>query len=76
MTTANILLTTLEDVRNFVNIVTKYDLEIDVSSGRYVVDAKSILGIFSLDLLSPIKLTVHDGDATALMAELRPYIVD
>ncbi len=76
MTTANIRLTTLEDVRNFVNIVTKYDLEVDVCSGRYVVDAKSILGIFSLDLLSPISLTVHEGDSTALMAELQPYIVD
>ena len=55
MTTVNIRLTTLEDVRRFVNTVTKYDIEIDLCSGRYVVDAKSIMGIFSLDLLADLK---------------------
>ena len=76
MTTANIRLNTLEDVRNFVNIVTKYDIEIDLCSGRYVVDAKSIMGIFSLDLLSPIKLTAHSDDVAKLFEELKPYIAD
>ena len=50
----NIRLSTIEEVRNFVNIVSKYDYEIDLKSGRYVVDAKSIMGIFSLDLLNKI----------------------
>ena len=76
MTTVNIRLTTLEDVRRFVNTVTKYDTEIDLCSGRYVLDAKSIMGIFSLDLLSPIKLTAHTDDATALLADLKDFIIE
>ena len=75
MVTIEIRLTTLEDVRNFVNIVTKYDIDIDLSSGRYVVDAKSIMGIFSLDLLSPIKLTAHSENTEKLFGELKPYII-
>jgi phosphotransferase system HPr-like phosphotransfer protein len=75
MKTIEIRLTTLEDVRNFVNTVTKYDIDIDLSSGRYVVDAKSIMGIFSLDLLSPIKLTAHSDNTDKLFEELKPYII-
>lgn len=75
MVTVDIRLTTLEDVRNFVNIVTRYDIDIDLSSGRYVVDAKSIMGIFSLDLLSPIKLTAHSENTERLFEELKPYII-
>ena len=75
MVTIDIRLTTLEDVRNFVNIVTRYDIDIDLSSGRYVVDAKSIMGIFSLDLLSPIKLTAHSDNTEKLFEELKPYII-
>lgn len=72
----NIRLSTIEEVRNFVNIVSKYDYEIDLKSGRYVVDAKSIMGIFSLDLLNKIEVTVHADDCDALMEELKPFIVD
>lgn len=75
MKTIEIRLTTLEDVRNFVNIVTRYDIDIDLCSGRYVVDAKSIMGIFSLDLLSPIKLTSHSDNTDKLFEELKPYII-
>lgn len=75
MVTKEIRLTTLEDVRNFVNIVTRYDIDIDLCSGRYVVDAKSIMGIFSLDLLSPIKLTAHSENTEKLFEELSPYII-
>lgn len=76
MTETTIRLKTLEDVRNFVNIVTRYDIDIDLSSGRYVVDAKSIMGIFSLDLLSPIKLSAHTDDPSKLFEELRDYIIE
>ncbi len=75
MTTIEIRLKTLEDVRNFVNIVTRYDIDIDLCSGRYIVDAKSIMGIFSLDLLSPIKLTAHSENTEKLFEELKPYII-
>lgn len=75
MKTVDIKLSSIEDVRNFVNIVTKYDMDIDLMSGRYVVDAKSIMGIFSLDLMKPIALTAHTDDCDALMAEIKPYII-
>ena len=75
MKTVDIKLSSSEDVRNFVNIVSKYDMDIDLMSGRYVVDAKSIMGIFSLDLLKPIQLTAHSEDPSALMADIAPYII-
>lgn len=75
MKTVEIKLTSIQDIRNFVNIVTKYNMEIDLASGRYVVDAKSIMGIFSLDLLNAITLTAHSDDCDELMKELEPYIV-
>lgn len=62
MTNANISLPSISDVRDFVDLVRQYDMEIDLSSGRYVVDAKSIMGIFSLDLMKPIKLTAYGDD--------------
>ena len=78
MKTFNILLKEINDVKNFVNIVCRFDTEMDLSSGRYVVDAKSIMGIFSLDLTKPIKADIvsDNGDAEALIKELAPYIVD
>lgn len=75
MKSVDIKLSSIEDVRNFVNIVSKYDMDIDLMSGRYVVDAKSIMGIFSLDLLKPINLTAHSDDTDALMNEIKPYII-
>ena len=54
-----IMLATINDVRDFVDVTRKYDMEIDLASGRYVVDGKSIMGIFSLDLLKPITLTAY-----------------
>ena len=76
MKNAMIRLSSIQDVRNFVAIVTKYNIDIDLSSGRYVVDAKSIMGIFSLDLSKPIALEAHTDDASAFFAKIKPFIVD
>ena len=76
MKATNIKLSTIADVRDFVNAVTAFDGEVDLSSGRYVVDGKSIMGIFSLDLLSPIKLTIHSENADELVAKITRFIVD
>ncbi len=73
MKTMYIRLSTIQDVRNFVEIVSLSDIEIDLSSGRYVVDAKSIMGIFSLDLLNPILLTAHSEDVGELFEKLEPF---
>ena len=71
----NISLSSINDVKSFVNIVSKYDFDIDLSSGRYVVDAKSIMGIFSLDLSKPITVDVHGQSCEALLAELKPFML-
>ena len=77
MVTASIRLYTISDIRDFVNIASKYDFDIDLKSGRYVVDAKSIMGIFSLDLSKPIELTIHESDEMdEILKIIQPYIVD
>ena len=75
MTTFNIKLSTIEDIRKFVEIVTRLDYDVDLSSGRYVVDAKSIMGIFSLDLMNSIQLTAHTDNADSLKEALAAFIV-
>ncbi|MDY3928616.1 MAG: HPr family phosphocarrier protein [Clostridia bacterium] len=73
----NIILNSINDVKEFVNIVSKYDFDIDLTSGRYVVDAKSIMGIFSLNLSKPIKVEAHCGDQRdEFMAEVKRFIVE
>ena len=75
MKTFNILLSSINDIKAFVNIVNKYEFDVDLTSGRYVVDAKSIMGIFSLDLSKPIKVDIHAGDeAEAFVSEIKAYI--
>ena len=72
-----IRLSTISDVREFVEIVTASARhEIDLASGRYVVDGKSIMGIFSLDLSNPIKMTVHGDHAEELLEKLQKFVVE
>jgi len=76
MKSCKIKLSSIQDVREFVDIVTRFNnIEIDLSCGRYVVDAKSIMGIFSLDLSNPITLTAYTDDATELFTKLDKVIV-
>ena len=76
MKTKNIRLSTIADVRDFVNAVAAFDGEVDLSSGRYVVDGKSIRGIFSLDRLSPLKLTVYSDKPEELLGKIGKFIVE
>ncbi len=62
MKTVKITLNSIDKVKAFVNEVTKFDSDFDLVSGRYVIDAKSIMGIFSLDLSKPIDLNIHAED--------------
>ena len=67
---------TLAKVKSFVNEVTKFDNEFDLVSGRYVVDAKSIMGIFSLDLTKPITLNIHtDENVDKILDALKDYLI-
>lgn len=74
MKTFNIMLNSINDVKNFVNIVNKYDFDVDLTSGRYVVDAKSIMGIFSLDLSKPIRVDAHIDGEHPFYEEMKPYM--
>ncbi len=74
MVELKIRLETIEKVYSFVATVTKYEYDADVICGRYVVNAKSIMGLFSLDLLSPLTLNIHAENADELVAELAPYL--
>jgi len=71
----NIRLTMTDHVKNFVSIVNRYPYEMDLRSGRYVVDAKSILGIFSIDLSRPIRMDIYSDDCEDLLDALKGYIV-
>ncbi len=70
-----ISLAAINDVKDFVNTVMKYDFDIDLVSGRYAVDAKSIMGIFSLDLSKPIELNAHTDEPGNFITEIEKYIV-
>ena len=77
MKTVTISLNYIENVISFVNTITKYDSDFDLVSGRYVIDAKSIMGIFSLDLAKPITLNIYaKSDIDEIMEALKPYIVE
>ena len=77
MTTVNICLDSIDKVKSFVNEITKFDSDFDLISGRYVIDAKSIMGIFSLDLSKPITLNIHaESETDAIMAAIKPFIVE
>lgn len=76
MKTFNIALKSINDVKDFVNISNKYYFDIDLISGRYVVDAKSIMGIFSLDLSKPIKVEAYTDDYETFYEELKDLIVE
>jgi phosphotransferase system HPr-like phosphotransfer protein len=70
-----IYLKSINDVKEFVRIVNNYPCEVDLASGRYVVDAKSIMGIFSLDLTSPISVKIHGDDCPGLVDQLQPFTI-
>ena len=63
MKTVDISLNSIDKVKSFVNDISKFDSDFDLVSGRYVIDAKSIMGIFSLDLSKPITLNIHADNA-------------
>jgi phosphocarrier protein HPr len=75
MKAVNIKLSLAENVKTFVNIVNKYPYDVDLRAGRHVVDAKSILGIFSLDLSKPIAMEVYDDACDDLLEEIKPFII-
>ncbi len=77
MTSVKISLDSIEKVKSFVNSITKFDCDFDLVSGRYIIDAKSIMGIFSLDLSKSIDLNIQATDnVDEILEVLKPYIVE
>jgi phosphotransferase system HPr-like phosphotransfer protein len=75
MNSIPIKLSFAEEVKTFVNVANRYSYDMDLRAGRHVVDAKSILGIFSLDLSKPITLEVYADNCDDLLEELKPFVV-
>ena len=71
----NVRIATIEDVKKFVSTVMSYDFDIDLISGRYAIDAKSIMGIFSIDLSKELKLVAHTDDTAELEESISDFIV-
>lgn len=78
MKTLKISLNSIDKVKAFVNEISKFDCDFDLVSGRYVIDAKSIMGIFSLDLSKPINLNIHaeGADLDAILAVVQAYVIE
>ena len=76
MKTVQISLNSIDKVKSFVNAITQSEYDFDLISGRYVIDAKSIMGIFSLDLSKPIDLAIHaEANVDEIMETLKPYLI-
>ena len=77
MTSVQICLNSIDKVKSFVSDITKFNSDFDLVSGRYVIDAKSIMGIFSLDLSKPINLSIHsDNEIEEILEALKPYLIN
>ena len=75
ITVVKIRLVTIADLYNFVAVSGKYDFDIELKSGRYTVDGKSIMGMFCLDLREELELTAHTDRTDPFFAEIEAYIV-
>ncbi len=76
MKTVQISLNSIDKVKSFVNDISKFSNDFDLVSGRYVIDAKSIMGIFSLDLSKPIDLSIHaEENLDEILELLKPYMI-
>ena len=75
MVELKVKINTIDDVKKFVNTVSKFDFDVDLISGRYAVDAKSIMGIFSIDLSKELVMKAHTDTADAVKGDLADFIV-
>lgn len=77
MLAVKVSLNSIDKVKSFVNDISGFNAEFDLVSGRYVIDAKSIMGIFSLDISKPIDLNIHtESETEDIMAAIKPYLAE
>ena len=76
MKSVKVNINSIDKVKKFVNVLTKFDGDFDLVSGHYVIDAKSIMGIFSLDLSEDLELVIQDGaDQDAVVEAIKDFTV-
>lgn len=77
MVEKKIKLNLVTDVKTFVNAASRYPFDIDLVSGRYVIDAKSIMGIYTMDLSKPMQINIHtdETEASAFLGEIKDMLV-
>ena len=76
MTTVKVSLNSIDKVKSFVNDISGFKADFDLVAGRYVIDAKSIMGIFSLDISKPFQLNIYaDKDVDQILESIKPYVV-
>lgn len=77
MTSAKIALKSIENVKHFINIVSRFEANMDLVRGRYIIDAKSIMGVFSLDLTQPVELRIFDDGEPPeeILMQLKDYVI-
>lgn len=73
MQVMNIRLSTVDQVEKFVNIVNKAPYDVDLATSRYTVNAKSLMGVYSLDLSQPLKVIMFGDDCCELCKELEAF---
>ncbi|GIO24760.1 HPr family phosphocarrier protein [Oceanobacillus sp. J11TS1] len=66
----------INDVKDFVEIVSRYDYKVEVISDSYILSAKSVMGIFSLDLTKPLKIRIQANQEDNLLEDIAPYLVN
>ena len=75
MKSVQVSFSSTESVKDFVNAVSHYPFDVDMHSGRYIVDAKSLLGIFSLDLAKPITCEIYSDNCAELLKDIAKFKV-
>lgn len=68
-------LNSIDEVKEFVALTNKCAFDIDLMSGRYAIDAKSIMGIFSLDLSKELELKIHSDDCADFLDDIKDFVV-
>ncbi len=71
-----IMLKNMDDVKKFVDIACSKDYDIELMSGKYIINAKSIMGVFSLDLTKPVVMVAHCDTVAELSRQIAPFAYD
>ena len=74
MKSVKVFFPTIDSVKDFVVAVSHYPFDVDLHNGRYVVDAKSLLGIYSLDLAKPIVCAIYNDNCDELLKDINKFI--